>query len=188
MCAAPREPSIHIGGDMSGQFVMGNNNTTTSAAPNPYLPRSAAPENPAKRKRIFVSYVREDMHLVDRLVAELRAAGHDPWIDRDGLLPGMDWPTEIRKAIRTSDHFLACFTPNYWKRRTYMNDELRSAITQWRQVSIHRNWLIPAKLLPCELPELRTEPGEYLTDTIQVADFASDWTSALRQLLAVLGR
>lgn len=188
------EPVIRIDGGVSGQVVIGSNNNTTSSsgAANPSLPRPVAALNAAARKRVFVSHVREDLPLVDRLVGELREAGHEPWIDRDSLLPGMHWPEEIRNAIRTSDHFLACFSGNYWKPRSYMNEELRTAIGWQRQMSMRRNWFIPAKLVECELPDLAVESGEsgeyreYLADTLHVADFAADWPSALHQLLAAL--
>lgn len=174
---------IRIDGDVTGQFVVGNNNTTTSG---PVAPRPAKPVPAATRKRIFVSYVREDIEPVDRLVGALTTAGHDVWLDRDDLLPGMHWTDEIRAAIRTSDHFLACFSPNYWKPRSYMNEELATAITLLRRMSRRRRWFIPAILAACELPDFQVGPGESIMDTIQVADFASDWDTALGRTLAAM--
>ncbi|UOZ11346.1 toll/interleukin-1 receptor domain-containing protein [Amycolatopsis sp. WQ 127309] len=63
------------------------------------------------RKRIFVSYVREDSSTVDRLVTELGEHGFDVWMDRTHLLAGQVWRSEIKKAIRAGDYFIGCFPP-----------------------------------------------------------------------------
>ncbi|HEX4701205.1 MAG TPA: toll/interleukin-1 receptor domain-containing protein [Pseudonocardiaceae bacterium] len=194
MCAAERDPiSIHVGGNMTGQFVVGDNNTTVSVSnalptggPRPSGSTPPGPA-PAGAKRIFVSYVREDLATVDVLVTSLRNAGYRVWIDHDSLLPGMRWQQEIRTAIAAGDYFLACFSPRYWKPQTYMNEELTIAITRLRQMPRTRNWFIPIILEPCELPDFPVGPGETISDTIQYADFSTNWETALGQLVAAIG-
>jgi hypothetical protein len=180
-----REPvRIRVDGDVSGQFVVGDNNTV-SGAPRPAPPASAPVRGGT---RVFVSYVREDLATVDRLVAALRDAGHDVWIDRGSLLPGMRWQQEIRKAIESGDYFLACFSPHYWKPQSYMNEELALAVARLRLMPRTRSWFIPIVLEPCELPDVPIGPGETIADSIQYADFTADWDAAVRQLVAALGR
>jgi len=139
------------------------------------------------RKRVFVSYVREDLPLVDKLVLELRQAGYDVWIDRSRLLPGRRWKSEIKKAIADGDYFIACFSPNYWKLQTYMNEELIYAVERLRLMPRNRDWFIPAMLAECEIPDHAIGPNETLADTLQYADFGKDWDEALRQVITVLG-
>jgi hypothetical protein len=134
-----------------------------------------------------VSYVREDLTTVDRLVAALRDAGYDVWIDRGSLLPGMRWQQEIRTAIESGDFFLACFSPHYWKPQSYMNEELALAVARLRLMPRTRSWFIPVMLEQCELPDVPIGPGETVADSIQYADFTADWETALRQLVTVLG-
>lgn len=139
------------------------------------------------RKRVFVSYVREDLTLVDKLVQSLRDAGHDVWIDRSELLPSRRWKSEIKRAIDDSDYFVACFSPHYWKLQTYMNEELIYAVERMRLMPRDRPWFIPAMLAESEIPDFPIGPNETLTDTLQYADFGKDWDAALRQVLALLG-
>ena len=139
------------------------------------------------RKRVFVSYVREDLALVDKLVQSLRDAGHDVWIDRSELLPSRRWKSEIKRAIDDSDYFVACFSPHYWKLQTYMNEELIYAVERMRLMPRDRMWFIPAMLAECEIPDFPIGPNETLTDSLQYADFGKDWDEALRRVLAVLG-
>ena len=61
----------------------------------------------------FISYVRENKDIIDRLAAELRGQGVIVWLDRDALGPGDRWQDEIGKAIRNGDFFLACFSEEY---------------------------------------------------------------------------
>jgi hypothetical protein len=177
---------VNVFGDMSGQIVVGNNNTTVTGRPPAATARPIPPVPQDKRRRIFVSYVRADLDDVDRLVAALRTAGHEVWLDRDNLLPGMRWQQQIHAAIAAGDYFLACFSPNYWKPQSYMNEELVLAVERLRQMPRTRQWFIPALLQPCPLPDLPIGPGETLADAIQYADFAADWDRALHQVLATI--
>jgi TIR domain-containing protein len=144
-------------------------------------------ERRTARRRIFVSYVREDLALVDRLVDGLRTAGYDVWIDRSQLLPGGRWKSVIKKAIADGDSFIACFSPNYWKLQTFMNEELIYAVERLRLMPRNRAWFVPAMLAECEIPDFPIGPNETLADTLQYADFGKDWDEALRQVIAVLG-
>jgi len=177
---------IRIGGDVTGQFVVGNGNTTVSGSPVP-RPKAPVPVASPGRTRVFVSYVREDLDIVDRLVAALLDAGYDVWIDRDRLLPGMRWKAEIKNAIAAGDFFLACFTPRYWKPESYMNEELLAAVERLRLMPRSRSWFIPAMLEECELPDHPIGPGETIANSLQYADFGTDWDLAMSQVVAVLG-
>ena len=137
-------------------------------------------------KRIFISYVREDTDCVDRLASALLTKGFDVWIDRTHLMPGMRWKSTIRKAIRSGDYFVACFSPRYVnKTETYMNEELIIAIERLRLMSRSRQWFIPVKLEECEIPDHEIGPGETL-DSLQYVDFSHDWEAALENLAAAL--
>jgi hypothetical protein len=137
-------------------------------------------------KRVFVSYVQEDLDLVERLVEDLRHAGYDVWMDRSRLLPGHRWRSEIKRAIANADFYIACFSPRYWKDQTYMNEELIVAVERFRLMPRDRPWFIPAMLEECELPDLAFGPNETVSGDMQYADFGKDWNAALRLVVAVL--
>jgi hypothetical protein len=136
--------------------------------------------------QVFLSYVRENALLVDRLKRELEACGIVTWLDRSDLPPGKRWKIGIRRAIRRASFFIACFSAQYCQRiDTWMNEELNLAIDRLRQRHIDSAWLIPVKLTPCELPELDIGGGQLLSD-LQCVELYSDWELGVSQLAAAI--
>src|SRR5678815_4278504 len=66
---------------------------------------------PQTRPQVFVAYVAEDLALARRLRDGIAEAGCVPWLDKDKLLPGQNWPRAIRRAVEISDAFVVCFSP-----------------------------------------------------------------------------
>ena len=84
-------------------------------------------------RHVFISYVRENRDIVDRLAAELKRRGVIVWLDRNDIEPGARWQDAIKKAIRSGKFFLACFSREFNERdRSYMNEELTLAIGELR--------------------------------------------------------
>src|SRR4051812_31785784 len=54
---------------------------------------------PESRPQIFIAYVEEDLKLARALRDGLAAAGCAPWLDKDQLLAGQNWPRAIERAI-----------------------------------------------------------------------------------------
>ena len=112
----------------------------------------------------FISYVRENEEVVDRLCHDLTSRGIHVWLDRNRINPGVRWKQAIRKAIQEGASFIACFSKEYNDRdRTYMNEELTLAtgvLRQQHHIS-DKPWFIPVKLNECEIPEHRTGIGQY---------------------------
>jgi hypothetical protein len=133
---------------------------------------------------VFISYVREDDELVDRLVRDLREYGVEVWLDRDKLLPGQRWRDSIRRAIREGALFLACFSHSYEMReRSYMNEELSLAIHELRSRPYDRQWFVPVLLTPANIPAIPLGGGETLRD-LQWLDLSADWQAGLQALVA----
>lgn len=136
--------------------------------------------------KLFISYVREDKKLVDRLVAELREGGVDVWQDWRELRPGHMWASRIRRAIKDGDYFLACFSREYERRgKSYMNEELTLAIEELRQRSASIAWFLPIRLTPCQIPERSIGAGETLR-SLHCVDLYEDWDAGVRSLLSVI--
>ena len=92
---------------------------------------------------VFISYVRENADIVDKLDQELKSHEIEVWRDVQNLNPGGRWKREIRKAIREGAFFIACFSKEYHDRNeSYMNEELTIAIERLRQLHIDRVWFI----------------------------------------------
>ena len=69
------------------------------------------------KKRIFVSYAREDREIARQLYDAMKRAGLEPWLDVEDLLPGQLWKTEIRQAIQESQFFVAVLSSSAISKR-----------------------------------------------------------------------
>jgi len=135
----------------------------------------------------FISHLREDKDVVDRLAKELRRASIDVWIDRERILPGQRWQVAIRDAIKNGVYFIACFSESYGRRlTTYMNEELTIAIEQLRLMPIERNWFIPVSLDSTEIPDRDIGGGETLR-SIQWLDLRQSWVQSVSALIRMMG-
>lgn len=135
---------------------------------------------------IFISYVRENEAVVERLSSELRAAGANVWLDRYSITPGQRWQDSIRQAIQSGAFFLACFSEEYLaKQRSYMSEELVLAIDELRLRPTDRGWFIPVRLADCSIPDRPIGGGETLR-AIQWVDLFSDWSRGIGQIKAAV--
>jgi formylglycine-generating enzyme required for sulfatase activity len=94
--------------------------------------------------QVFISYSRKDLSFVKRLVKDLKAAGLETWYDLSGLEVGQRWGSEIQKAIRNSQYFLAVMSPN-------------SVDSEWVEREFLYSSNLKLKVIPllykaCELP------------------------------------
>jgi hypothetical protein len=131
--------------------------------------------------RVFVAYVVEDLAPARRLCEALRAGGCSPWLDKDKLLPGQNWPRAIERAIETSDAFVACFSPRSISKRGQFQSELRYAIDCARQLPLDQIFLIPVRLERCKIPSR-------ISDLVQYVDLFPDWKRGVARVLRAVRR
>jgi len=103
--------------------------------------------------KVYLSYAREDGHVVRELYDRLSRAGFRPWMDQQDILPGQDWRRSIQKAIRDSDFFLVCLSRNSTTKRGFLQQEIRSAIDIMEEKLADDIYLIPVRLEKCEVPQ-----------------------------------
>lgn len=136
-------------------------------------------------RHIFISYVREDAQVVERLANELERHGLTVWLDRNKIAPGTRWREAIRDAIRSGDLFFACFSRASGAReRLYMNEELTLAIAELRQRPSDRTWFIPILLEGGEVPQRSISADETLRD-LQWVDLSRNWETGVAALVLV---
>jgi hypothetical protein len=103
--------------------------------------------------QIFLCHARKDSAAVENLYRRLSDAGFKPWMDTQDILPGEQWESSIRRAIRNSNFFLACLSKNSVNRRGWIQRELRSALDLWQEKLDSDIYLIPVRLEDCDAPE-----------------------------------
>lgn len=108
--------------------------------------------------RVFLSYLREDADRVDQLARVLKSGGLPLWIDRFEIRAGEDWRISTRQAVAAAPFFVACLSARMQAReRSIMWEELRAGVEEARTRPADRQWLIPVKLEPCDVPMKNTQ-------------------------------
>lgn len=132
---------------------------------------------------LFVSYVRENKEVVQRLVTDLTARGEKVWWDSE-ILPGQDWKREINKAIKSSYAVIACFSEETDKRgQSGMFPELREAIKIYRELKPGSIFIIPVRLSECSVPDFQIDDVNNLS-ALQYVDLfpESNWDSGVEKI------
>jgi nucleoid DNA-binding protein len=130
---------------------------------------------PQKVAQVFVAYAAEDLALAQRLCEALRRHGCSPWLDKEKLLAGQNWPRAIERAIEVSDVFVACFSPRSIGKRGMFQQEIRHALECARRRPLDDSFLMPVRLEECYMPRR-------IADQLQYVDLFPDWEKGVRRL------
>ncbi len=136
---------------------------------------------PEPHPRVFVAYAAEDLAIARRLSDALRKRGCEPWIDKEQLLPGQNWPRAIERAIETADAFVACLSRRSIVKRGQFQAELRYALDCARQMPLDQDFLIPVRIEPCSVPRAIAARTQYV-------DLFPDWGRGLRRIVRSVER
>ncbi|MCV3271516.1 TIR domain-containing protein [Roseobacter sinensis] len=118
---------------------------------------------------VFISYAREDIEIAKELFALLKKNGFRPWLDKENLLPGQDWASELESAVKGSDAQLFLCSPRSVNKRGFFQREIRIALESAKSLLDSDVSIIPYLVEPCDLPESlaryqwvdRSEPGSH---------------------------
>jgi hypothetical protein len=136
---------------------------------------------PQAQPQVFLAYVEEDFASVRAICDRLREAGCSPWMDKEKLLPGQNWPRALERAIEVSDAFVACFSNRSIAKRGQFQSELRWALDCARRLPLDESFLIPVRLDPCPVPRR-------IADQVQYVDLFPDWDKGIRRLVRSVHR
>jgi len=131
---------------------------------------------PFTQPRVFIAYVEEALRAASRLCEQLRAQGCNPWLDREKLLPGQNWPRSIERAIDMADYFVAIFSTRSVIKRGQFQSELRYALDCASRQPLDRSFLLPVRLEACEVPNRISRATQYV-------DLFPDWNAGLHRLI-----
>lgn len=134
---------------------------------------------PNETIRVFLAYADEDRALVRKLYAALRHAGFEPWMDKEKLLPGQNWPRAIERAIEMSDFFIGCFSSRSVLKRGYFQSELRYALDAATRLPLDDTFLIPVRFGECELPR-------QIARTLHYIDLFPNWDRGVDKLFSTM--
>ena len=130
------------------------------------------------RKRLFISYAREDINAARRIYGSLLKnlkQFYDVWFDEECLKPGQNWKLEIAKAINRSDLFVALMSTNAISKRGTVQKELRQAMEVLETLPPDKIYLLPVRLDDCH-------PKHLTLSDIHWVDMFPDWGKGMTQL------
>ncbi|MGH7247686.1 MAG: toll/interleukin-1 receptor domain-containing protein [Pseudomonadota bacterium] len=136
---------------------------------------------PDTQPRIFLAYVEEDLVPVRKLYQRLEAEGYRPWLDKEKLLPGQNWPRSIERTIEVSDFFVACFSSHAESKRGHFHCELRFALECAQRMPLEDVFFIPVRLDECTVPRR-------ITQQIQYVDLFEDWERGVQRVIKTIER
>ena len=119
---------------------------------------------------IFISYARDDVAFARDLRERLLALGHAPWMDLFDIPAGARWPSEIDRALKSSDVIIGLMSPAAVASENVMNE--------WDWAIANGRRLVLLLIKSCEIP------FHYVS--INYLDFTSDQTEAFAALAAAL--
>jgi len=102
---------------------------------------------------VFISYTHADQNAARQLNFELRSRGFTTWLDKVNLLPGQDWNSAIRSAIKSADLVLVLISKQSTEKRGYFQKEIALALDTLSEVPEQSIYLVPVLLEECPIPE-----------------------------------
>ena len=135
----------------------------------------------SQRPRVFIAYVEENVEQSRRLYRAFEEAGLQPWLDKEKLFPGQNWPRSIQRAIEVADFFVPCFSKRAATKRGAFQCELRYALDCATRLPLEDMFILPARLDDCEVPRA-------VASRIQYVDLFPDWDRGVRRLIRTMVR
>lgn len=102
--------------------------------------------------KVFLCHSSGDKAFVKTLYQSLKRDGYDPWLDAINLLPGQDWESEIKKAVRDSHIVVVCLSNSSTTKTGFVQKEIKFALDVADEQPEGQLYIIPARLEPCQVP------------------------------------
>ncbi|WP_033440839.1 toll/interleukin-1 receptor domain-containing protein [Saccharothrix sp. NRRL B-16314] len=125
---------------------------------------------------VFVSYRAGDEARATRLAEELRARGHDVWLDTWEVAVGDSIVAKMDEGLVDCSYLVVCFSSQGWS-GPWMNREWMSALA--RQMHGERVRILPVRLTGGTAPAILAD--------LKHADLVADWSRGVDQLCAAIG-
>jgi len=106
--------------------------------------------------KVFLCHAHSDKNTVRTLYNRLVKDGVDAWLDKEKLLPGQNWRTEIQKAVRSADVVVVCHSKEF-NQAGFRQREVKWALDTAMEMPEGEIFVIPARLEECEVLDSLSE-------------------------------
>ncbi|MCP4347136.1 MAG: TIR domain-containing protein [Desulfobacterales bacterium] len=132
--------------------------------------------------RVFISYIKEDLTVAEKLYADIQRKGVNPWMASKDLLPGQKWKDTITQAIKKSQFFISLLSSASVKKDSFVQKELKIALElQGNLSSSSKIFIIPVRVDKCNLDDM----DQTIQELHRVNLFPS-YEAGLNKILSVL--
>jgi hypothetical protein len=120
------------------------------------------PVKEGQENTVFISYASEDFDAARRLYNDLKNVGLNPWLDKESILPGLNWEIEIRSAIKNSRYFLSLNSLSSVQKIGVVQKESKICIGRQENFPESAVFIIPVRLDDCQLAYEKLEKIQYV--------------------------
>jgi TolB-like protein/Tfp pilus assembly protein PilF len=136
---------------------------------------------------IFLSHASEDAEAAQRIVASLRAAGIEVWLDQSELKGGDAWDAEIRRQIKACALFVPLISRNTQARAEgYFRLEWKLAVDRSHLIAADKAFLLPVVIDGIRELEARVPDKfrEVQWIALPAGDTSPDFVGRIRRLIS----
>lgn len=130
--------------------------------------------------QVFISYASEDYETASKLFHGLRRVpGVVPWLDRESLLPGMNWEHGIMLALEESRFVVPLISTFSTTKEGFVQREFKRIIERVEAAPEGRIVVIPARLEECRPPAIPLRE-------IHHVDLFPDWEHGVSRIVEAI--
>ena len=129
-----------------------------------------------KRKKVFISYAKEDSNIAKKLYSDLKKAGVIPWLDTENLLPGQTWEPEIYKKIEESDFVLILLSMESILKKGFVQKEIKESLDILDKLPSNEIYIIPVRVDNCK-------PIDKRINGLHMVDLFPSYDEGLQKLI-----
>ncbi len=129
--------------------------------------------------RVFLSYAHEDLAAAKMLYNDLINSSVSAWMASESIIPGQNWPREIKRSIRSSDYFLAIISKNSINKKGFVERELAEALDLLDEFPKQDIFIIQVRLD-------ESKPTNEKLYSLQWVDMFPSWEDGLARILSAI--
>jgi len=106
--------------------------------------------------RVFIAHANEDKATAQKLYSNLQQISN-PWLDENDLIPGQNWKSEIKNAVKNADVVLVILSRKSTGRQGFLHKEIGYALDQAEEKIHGTISIVPTLTEECDVPERLSE-------------------------------
>jgi len=112
--------------------------------------------------QVFICYANEDRYVAEKLYNDLKKEGITPWLNNKDLLPGQNWKTEIKNAVKNSSHCIVLLSDHSVKKNGFIQKEVKIVLDFAEEFPPDKIFIIPARIDDCKPVHERLSDLQYV--------------------------